>query len=154
PHGDGGRAASLAIRTGPQHLALLRVPAAAPRLRRPHLQPRVLVGGARLHRGARRRRRRRSGRDRQPAGEAPRLRRVLLLPRRQWRARPPLRAPLPPRRRGPLVPQFLRHVEPQNFTITESLALFAAVIVGGLGSVEGALFGAAFVVLVPALGSE
>jgi branched-chain amino acid transport system permease protein len=55
---------------------------------------------------------------------------------------------------GALVAQFLGHVEPQNFTITESLTLFAAVIVGGLGSVEGALFGAAFVVLVPALGSE
>jgi branched-chain amino acid transport system permease protein len=55
---------------------------------------------------------------------------------------------------GALLAQFLGHVEPQNFTITESLTLFAAVIVGGLGSVEGALFGAAFVVLVPALGSE
>jgi branched-chain amino acid transport system permease protein len=55
---------------------------------------------------------------------------------------------------GALLAQFLGHVEPQNFTITESLTLFAAVIVGGLASVEGALFGAAFVVLVPALGSD
>lgn len=55
---------------------------------------------------------------------------------------------------GALLAQFLGHVEPQNFTITESLTLFAAVIVGGLASVEGALFGAAFVVLVPTLGSE
>jgi branched-chain amino acid transport system permease protein len=55
---------------------------------------------------------------------------------------------------GALLAQFLGHVEPQNFTITESLTLFAAVIVGGLASVEGALFGAAFVVLVPALGTE
>ncbi len=55
---------------------------------------------------------------------------------------------------GALLAQFLGHVEPQNFTIAESLTLFAAVIVGGLASVEGALFGAAFVVLVPALGSE
>jgi branched-chain amino acid transport system permease protein len=55
---------------------------------------------------------------------------------------------------GALLAQFLGHVEPQNFTITESLTLFAAVIVGGLASVEGALFGAAFVVLVPAMGSE
>jgi branched-chain amino acid transport system permease protein len=55
---------------------------------------------------------------------------------------------------GALVAQFLGHVEPQNFTVTESLTLFAAVIVGGLGSVEGSLFGAAFVVLVPALGSD
>ncbi len=55
---------------------------------------------------------------------------------------------------GALLAQFLGHVEPQNFTIAESLTLFAAVIVGGLASVEGALFGAAFVVLVPTLGSE
>lgn len=55
---------------------------------------------------------------------------------------------------GALLAQFLGHVEPQNFTITESLALFAAVIVGGLASVEGALLGAAFVVLVPAVGGE
>jgi branched-chain amino acid transport system permease protein len=55
---------------------------------------------------------------------------------------------------GALFAQFLGHVEPQNFTIVESLTLFAAVIVGGLASVEGALFGAAFVVLVPALGGE
>jgi branched-chain amino acid transport system permease protein len=55
---------------------------------------------------------------------------------------------------GALFAQFLGHVEPQGFTITESLTLFTAVIVGGLASVEGALFGAAFVVLVPALGGD
>ncbi len=52
---------------------------------------------------------------------------------------------------GALVAQFLGHLEPQSFTVAESVTLFVAVIVGGLGFVEGSIFGAAFVVLVPAL---
>lgn len=55
---------------------------------------------------------------------------------------------------GALYGQFLGHLEPQTFNLSEAITLFVAVIVGGLGSVEGALFGAAFVVLVPALLSE
>ena len=46
--------------------------------------------------------------------------------------------------------QYLGHLEPQAFNISESLNFFVAVIVGGLASVEGSIFGAAFVVLVPA----
>jgi branched-chain amino acid transport system permease protein len=52
---------------------------------------------------------------------------------------------------GGLLAQFLGHLEPQTFNVGESLTLFVAVIVGGLASVEGSVFGAAFVILVPAL---
>ena len=52
---------------------------------------------------------------------------------------------------GALSAQFLGHLEPQHFTVTESVTLFVAVIVGGLGFVEGSLLGAAFVTLVPVL---
>jgi branched-chain amino acid transport system permease protein len=52
---------------------------------------------------------------------------------------------------GALYAQFLGHLEPQAFTIEESLNLLVAVVVGGLTSVEGAVLGAAFVVLVPTL---
>jgi branched-chain amino acid transport system permease protein len=52
---------------------------------------------------------------------------------------------------GGLLAQFLGHLEPQSFNVSESISLFVAVIVGGLASVEGSLLGAAFVVLVPTL---
>jgi branched-chain amino acid transport system permease protein len=52
---------------------------------------------------------------------------------------------------GALLVQLLGHVEPQTFTIAESVTLFVAVVVGGAYRVEGAIFGAAFVVLVPLL---
>ncbi len=55
---------------------------------------------------------------------------------------------------GGLLAQFLGHLEPQAFNLGESLTLFVAVIVGGLASVEGSVFGAAFVILVPALFSD
>lgn len=55
---------------------------------------------------------------------------------------------------GGLFAQFFGHLEPQTFNVSESLTLFVAVIVGGLASVEGSIFGAAFVILVPALLSE
>jgi branched-chain amino acid transport system permease protein len=55
---------------------------------------------------------------------------------------------------GGLFAQFLGHLEPQTFNVSESLTLFVAVIVGGLASVEGSILGAAFVILVPALLSE
>jgi branched-chain amino acid transport system permease protein len=51
---------------------------------------------------------------------------------------------------GALMAQFLGHLEPQSFTVAESMNFFVAVIVGGLASIEGSVFGAAFVVLVPA----
>ncbi|HET8724883.1 MAG TPA: branched-chain amino acid ABC transporter permease [Anaeromyxobacteraceae bacterium] len=52
---------------------------------------------------------------------------------------------------GALMAQYLGHLEPQAFNVAESMNFFVAVIVGGLASVEGSVFGAAFVVLVPAL---
>ena len=52
---------------------------------------------------------------------------------------------------GALLVQFLGHVEPQSFTVAESITLFVAATVGGLVFVEGAVLGAAFVVLIPAL---
>ena len=55
---------------------------------------------------------------------------------------------------GALYGQFLGHLEPQTFNLSESITLFVAVIVGGLASVEGSILGAAFVILVPALLSE
>ena len=55
---------------------------------------------------------------------------------------------------GALFAQFLGHVEPQSFTVAESMTLFVALIVGGLLSVEGAVLGAAFVVLLPTLANE
>lgn len=55
---------------------------------------------------------------------------------------------------GALFAQFLGHVEPQSFTLAESMTLFVAVVVGGLVFVEGAVLGAAFVVLLPTLFGE
>jgi branched-chain amino acid transport system permease protein len=55
---------------------------------------------------------------------------------------------------GGLFAQFLGHLEPQTFNVGESLTLFVAVIVGGLASIEGSVFGAAFVILVPAVFSD
>lgn len=50
---------------------------------------------------------------------------------------------------GALYAQVLGHIEPQIFNVLESLTLFVAVIIGGLASVEGAILGAAFILLVP-----
>lgn len=50
---------------------------------------------------------------------------------------------------GGLYALFLGYLEPNMFTFMESITLFVAVIIGGLASVEGAVMGAAFVVLVP-----
>ena len=50
---------------------------------------------------------------------------------------------------GALMAQYLGHLEPQAFNISESMNFFVAVIVGGIASIEGSVFGAAFVVLVP-----
>ncbi len=52
---------------------------------------------------------------------------------------------------GALMAQYLGHLEPQAFNVSESMGFFVAVIVGGLASIEGSVFGAAFVVLIPAL---
>ena len=50
---------------------------------------------------------------------------------------------------GALMAQYLGHLEPQAFNIQETLNFFVGVIVGGLASVEGSIFGAAFAILVP-----
>jgi branched-chain amino acid transport system permease protein len=52
---------------------------------------------------------------------------------------------------GALFAQYLGHLEPQSFNIQESLTFFVAVTVGGLASIEGSVFGAAFVILLPAV---
>lgn len=52
---------------------------------------------------------------------------------------------------GGLYALFLGYLEPNMFTFMESITLFVAVIIGGLASVEGAIMGAAFVILVPQL---
>lgn len=52
---------------------------------------------------------------------------------------------------GALMAQYLGHLEPQSFNIQETMTFFVAVIVGGLASIEGSVFGAAFAILVPAL---
>lgn len=50
---------------------------------------------------------------------------------------------------GALYAQVLGHIEPQIFNVAESITLFVAVIIGGVASIEGAILGATFVLLVP-----
>lgn len=50
---------------------------------------------------------------------------------------------------GGLYGLFMGYLEPNMFTFMESITLFVAVIIGGLASVEGAIMGAAFIILVP-----
>jgi branched-chain amino acid transport system permease protein len=50
---------------------------------------------------------------------------------------------------GALYAQVLGHIEPQIFNVLESITVFVAVIIGGIASIEGAILGAAFVLLVP-----
>jgi len=50
---------------------------------------------------------------------------------------------------GALFAMFMGFIDPQMFNFSESLIIFIAVVIGGLASVEGAIFGAAFVILVP-----
>lgn len=52
---------------------------------------------------------------------------------------------------GALFGMFMGFIEPQMFNFNETLIIFVAVVIGGLASVEGAIFGAAFVILVPQL---
>src|SRR5712692_10011425 len=52
---------------------------------------------------------------------------------------------------GALFAQYLGHLEPQAFNIQETLNFFVAITVGGLASIEGSVFGAAFAILVPVL---
>jgi branched-chain amino acid transport system permease protein len=50
---------------------------------------------------------------------------------------------------GGLYALFLGYLEPNMFTFMETITFLVAVVVGGLASVEGAIMGAAFVILVP-----
>lgn len=50
---------------------------------------------------------------------------------------------------GGLYALFLGYLEPNMFTFMETITFLVAVIVGGLASVEGAIMGSAFVILVP-----
>ncbi len=50
---------------------------------------------------------------------------------------------------GGLYALLMGYLEPNMFTFMEAITLFVAVIVGGLASVEGSIFGAAFVILIP-----
>ena len=45
-------------------------------------------------------------------------------------------------------------VAPESFTLTVSFAFLAAIVVGGLATVAGALFGALFIVFVPVWSSD
>lgn len=50
---------------------------------------------------------------------------------------------------GAMYAMFMGFIDPQMFNFSESLIIFIAVVIGGLASVEGAIFGAAFVILIP-----
>lgn len=52
---------------------------------------------------------------------------------------------------GALLGSYLRHVTPDRFDLLLSIQYVAMVIVGGVGSVYGSIFGALFIVLVPRL---
>lgn len=52
---------------------------------------------------------------------------------------------------GCLYAHKLNFVNPESFTILVSIELLVMVIIGGLGSVHGAVYGAAFVILLPQL---
>lgn len=50
---------------------------------------------------------------------------------------------------GGLLAQLFGYLEPQMFTVLETITVFVGVVVGGLAFVEGSIFGAAFAILVP-----
>ena len=50
---------------------------------------------------------------------------------------------------GAIIAQALRHLEPQSFTFVESITYFAMIVIGGLGTVTGAIIGAALLTLLP-----
>ncbi len=50
---------------------------------------------------------------------------------------------------GALFAQALRHLEPQSFTLVESILYFAMIVIGGLGSIPGAVIGAAVLTVLP-----
>jgi len=55
---------------------------------------------------------------------------------------------------GGLYALFLGFLEPNMFSFEKTIDFLVALIVGGLASVEGAIFGAAFIILIPQIFSE
>jgi len=55
---------------------------------------------------------------------------------------------------GALYGMAVGFIDPQMFHFAETLTVFVGVIIGGLASVQGALFGAAFIILVPQIFSD
>lgn len=52
---------------------------------------------------------------------------------------------------GALFAHFMLFIGPENFTILESISFLVMILVGGMGSVHGAVFGAVFITLLPEL---
>jgi branched-chain amino acid transport system permease protein len=50
---------------------------------------------------------------------------------------------------GVLLAHYLAYLSPETFGVLESLKLLLMIVVGGLGSIAGAIFGAIFVSLLP-----
>jgi branched-chain amino acid transport system permease protein len=50
---------------------------------------------------------------------------------------------------GAIIAQALRHLEPQSFTFLESITYFAMIVIGGLGTIAGAVIGAVVLTLLP-----
>ncbi|MDR7550082.1 MAG: branched-chain amino acid ABC transporter permease [Armatimonadota bacterium] len=50
---------------------------------------------------------------------------------------------------GAIIAQALRHLEPQSFTFLESITYFAMIVIGGLGTVSGAIIGGVILTLLP-----
>jgi branched-chain amino acid transport system permease protein len=50
---------------------------------------------------------------------------------------------------GALFAHFMRFIGPDNFTIMDSISFLVMILVGGLGSVHGSVFGAIFITFLP-----
>lgn len=50
---------------------------------------------------------------------------------------------------GALFAHFMRFIGPENFSILESISFLVMILVGGLGSVHGSVFGAVFITFLP-----
>ena len=50
---------------------------------------------------------------------------------------------------GGLYANLVRYINPESFSVNMSIMFLAMIVIGGLGSVRGALLGAAFYVAVP-----
>jgi branched-chain amino acid transport system permease protein len=52
---------------------------------------------------------------------------------------------------GGLLANLVRYLNPESFNVNLSIMFLAMIVIGGLGSIPGALLGAAFYVIVPEL---